>query len=504
MKKSIKIPIWILAIIGALALILVLLNNYAEKRIKKGLEKRLTEINAEYEKVDVNLLSRKAEISQPLLSFPAKTIKADNIELDDIHLWNYLTKQDLIIEDVNISKPVIKFYKSKEKDTTAQKAQKVMQNKMEFRNINIRNGTFELFGKDSSSHKLFARLDEISIQRVRIDSGTVKNGIPFSYKLNKIQIDSMFFDMDAQHKLAVANLRKKDSNVYIHKFQIIPKYSKSGHQKTIKVEKDRYALTIDSIDLFDFNWNLEDSLSIKSRMVKIDGVNLDIYRDKLKPDDTTYKPMYSKMLRRLPFKLGIDSVKLSRTNIKYEENIHKDRETGVVEFTNMKASLVNITNIGMDRKDFPGTRIHVNTNFLKTASLNVDWEFKVPNKSDRFHISGQMGGLAAEQINQFLKPAMNVQASGEIMSLYFNFSGTDIEAVGDMRLEYKNFKVEVLRKDGKKKNKIVSALANLIVKNKAINEKANYKDISVTRDQTKSFWNYLWSCIKSGALKSFL
>ncbi len=504
MKKSTKIPVCILSIIGVLGIILVLLNNYAEYRIKKALEQKLTEVNAEYEKVDVNLLSRKAEISQPLLRLTGKTIKADQIELNDIHLWNYLTKKDLIIEDINISNPVVKIYKSKKEDSTAQKSGKKMENKIEFKNLNISKGTFEIFGNDSSSHKLFALIDKISFERVRVNSGTLKNGIPFSYKLNTLQTDSIFFDLDAQHTMVAANLRMKDSNLSIRKLQIIPKYSKDGHQKTINVEKDRYDLSIDSIDLLDFNWNIQDSLSLKSRLVKIDGVNFDIYRDKLKPDDTTFKPMYSRMLRNLPIKLGLDSVTLSRTNIKYEENIHEDRETAVVNFTNMNASLANITNIGMNRDDFPQTRVHVKASFMKTASLNVDLNFDVRNKSDQFHISGQMGGLAADQINQFLKPAMNIEASGEIVSMFFNFSGTNVSAVGDVRLEYNNFKVEVLRKDGKRKNKVISALANLIVKNKAMNDKANYKDISVKRDQTKSFWNYLWSCVKSGALKTFL
>ena len=115
-----------------------------------------------------------------------------------------------------------------------------------------------------------------------------------------------------------------------------------------------------------------------------------------------------------------------------------------------------------------------------------------------------MGGLGAEQMNKFLKPAMNVEAAGKILDMYFNFVGNDYQASGDMRLEYNDFKIEVLQKDGQKKNKVVSALANLIVKNKAINNKASYNEISYTRNQDKSFWNYLWNLIKNGALKTFL
>ena len=301
------------------------------------------------------------------------------------------------------------------------------------------------------------------------------------------------------------NFSMNGDNVLIRDFKILPKYSKAGHQKTISVEKDRYDLKIDSIQMNNFRWSVQnDSLKIQNSFTGIHSVNFQIYRDKLQPDDDTFKPLYSRMIRQLPILLQLDSVKVSNTYIQYEENIHPDREAGMVEFSNLNGSIKNITNINMNSEDFPRTIIDVNASFMKTAPLTVHWEFDISNKSDRFQINGEMGRLPAEQMNKFLKPAMNVEATGEILNMYFNFYGNNTQGSGDMRLEYKDFKVEVLRKDGKRKNKIISALANLIVKNKALNDKANYKEISFTRDKTKSFWNYFWNLIKNGALKAFL
>ena len=176
----------------------------------------------------------------------------------------------------------------------------------------------------------------------------------------------------------------------------------------------------------------------------------------------------------------------------------------MVDFSDLNAQISNITNIDLGRKNFPQTVLKADANFMKQAPLNVTMEFDISDKSDRFHITGNMGRLAAEQMNRFMKPAMNIEAKGEILDMYFNFYGNDNQGSGDMKLEYKDFKVEVLKKNGQEKNKVISALANLIVKNKAINKKANYKEISFTRDKTKSFWNYLWNLLKNGALKSFL
>jgi len=107
-------------------------------------------------------------------------------------------------------------------------------------------------------------------------------------------------------------------------------------------------------------------------------------------------------------------------------------------------------------------------------------------------------------MNSFLRPTLNIVVEGEIESLFFNFQGNKYKASGDMRLKYNNFKVEVLKKDGTGKNKLLSSLANLFVKKEANSKKLEKKGVEAVRDRTKSFWNYLWLFIRNGTLKSFL
>ena len=493
--------------IGVLAIGLLILNNVLEKKIKTSIEDNLKKAHATFEKVDVKLLDRKAEVINPFIKIKGKSLKVDTILLNDLHLWDYLTKKDIIIGELRISNPVVKFQKVRNEtsDTTETKEGSEFKNKILVKKVRVTNGDFRIFDKDTSKHRLFASVNSINMENVRVNEKTLKETVPFDYELILLEADSLFYDLDEQHELALGNFELNNEKVNVTDFRIIPKYSKAGHQKTIEVEKDRYDLVIDSISLDNLNWTVQkDSLKLQNNFMDISGVDFNIYRDKLLPDDTTTKPMYSKMIRELPILLQLDSIRLRDTYIKYEENIKEDRQPGMVEFSNLNASISDLTNIGMGREDFPTTQINVTADFMKNAPLDVDWSFDISNRNDRFQISGNMGRLAAEQMNQFLKPAMNIEAKGEILNMYFNFYGNNTQASGDMKLEYKDFKVEVLRKDGRKKNKIISSLANLIVNNNSLNKKANYKDISFTRDKTKSFWNYLWNLIKNGALKSFL
>lgn len=507
LKKSNKIALGVLIGIGVLAILLIVANNILESRIKKGIEKNLDSANAVYEKVDVKLLDRSAEVINAAIDIRGKMLKVDTIRLNDIEILEYLTKKNIIIGDLKIANPEVKIFKlqKKDQDSSNSKKQNSLKNKIRIKSVKVSGGSLKIFEKDSATHRFYSKLRDISMEQVRIDSSSLKESVPFNYDLILLNIDSLYYDLNDLQKLYVGDLVIRNNDVKVADLQLKPKFSRSEHQQNISKETDWYDLEIDSIGISDFTWSLQnDSLKIGNSLTHIDKFNFVIYRDKLQSDDTSIKPLYSEMLRKMPVLLEIDSMSLTNGYLKYEEKIHADREPGTVDFSNMNFQINNISNVGLDRKDFPETMIRAQADFMESASLDVRWSFNIADTQDRFNIRGELGRIAAEQINEFMKPAMNVQAHGEIEDLYFNFSGGPFTAKGDMRLEYKDFKIEVLQKDGQEKNKVVSALANLIVKNKAQNSKANHKDITVDRDRTKSFWNYLWNMIKNGALKAFI
>lgn len=507
MTRTTKFVAGALGIIIGIALLLFFLNNYFENKIKTGLENALQDSSVTYDKIDVKLLSRSVEVINSSLEIKNKRLKVDTIKLNDIQLWDYITTKDIIIGELKIANPEFEIFSqtSQEKDSSATKKSSRLKQKIEVKNVNINGGSLKIFKKDSTKHELYTKINNIRLEEVKLNSKTINKSVPIEYDLILLNADSIFYDLDKQHEFVVGNFLIDGNKVLIERLKILPKFSKAEHQETTPVEKDRYDLEIDSVTMDNLNWSLQnDSLKIQNSVTEIAGVHFEIYRDKLQPEDTTIKPLYSEMIRELPILLKLDSIQVNKAYIRYEEKMHEDREPGVVEFSNLNGMIKNITNIGMDSKGFPKTFVDVKANFMETAPLRVEWEFDISNKNDQFQFSGQMGALAADEINNFMTPAMNVQASGEILDMYFNFYGNNTKGNGDMRLEYDNFKVEVLRKDGQKKNRIISALANLIVQNEALNEEANYKEISFTRDKTKSFWNYVWNLVKNGALKAFL
>lgn len=503
MKKTTKILLYIITGIILLALILFALNNFAEEKLKKEIEDATSQINLTYEELDINLLNRKATLKSPSLSMNGKSFKAEKLSLNNIGVFKYFTEKEIEIGSFRLDGPSFVYNKSKKSKTSPDSTSKGFKKSILIDKFQVRNGDLTIVENDSAENSLYAKFSHFKILEFQLDSSSVDNTIPFNYSDYALKVDSFFYKLDARH-ISTGNLNVEEDTLMLKDFRIIPVYGKQEFQKHIPYELDRYELVIEEVSFSNLNWMFKnDSLSIESPLTEIKNANLEVYRDKLQPDDTRQKKMYSEMIRELPVILKLDTIRLSDSYIKYEELIDADRSPGEVDFSKLNASIYNLSNKNMQAKDFKPTVVDVKTMFMQEANLNVNWEFNIRNKNDRFNISGNMDRISEEAMNRFMKPAMNVLAKGVIEDMAFNFSGNHTEALGDMKLVYKDFKVEVLREDGKRKNKVLSALANLIMNNDAISDDVRQKQIEVTRDKTRSFWNYLWKMIRAGALKSF-
>lgn len=291
----------------------------------------------------------------------------------------------------------------------------------------------------------------------------------------------------------------------VRNLQVIPRYSKTEFQNHIPHELDRYDLQVNEIRMESFLLNpRNDSLVIHNSFVEIDMPILEVYRDKLQPDDPSTKLLYSAQLRNLPIILDIEQMHVNNGSIVYLEKVHEERAPIKVEFNDLSAKVWNLKNHPLQDDVLPDTEVKVKTAFMGDAPLAVDWSFNVADLNESFRISGSFEGLPAGRLNNILEPAMNVRAQGSISYLAFNFEGNDHQALGEMQLRYNDFSVDVLRSDGSERSGLLSAIANIFVSNNPSKDEITQSGLKVERVRDKSFWNFLWLCIREGALGSFL
>ncbi|HEX9601113.1 MAG TPA: hypothetical protein VF985_06465, partial [Mariniflexile sp.] len=225
-----------------------------------------------------------------------------------------------------------------------------------------------------------------------------------------------------------------------------------------------------------------------------------IYRDKLVEDDPTIKPLYGEMLKTINFDFMLKEVVIKNSHINYYERAKADNSGGEISFSDFEATLQNV---GNTYKSPEKTTIKIQTNFMKSSPLKVDWSFDANDSSGSFLFSANLGTFQTNNINKFSAPNLHVRFEGDILKTYFTISGNTSTSRVDLKTKYQEFDIIALRNDGKRKNKLVSTILNIFVSKDSKEASGNFRfgsEEAVERDQTKSVFNFVWLNVKAGLL----
>ena len=496
-----------LVLVAALLVVVIsavfFLNSYLKNQIILKLEKEFPTAGLSYENITVNFLSGNTSISNILLKRRGVRISASRVEVKDFSYSTYVRTGNIEIGLLELISPEVVVNKS---DTTATSNGSRGDEERDFliKKFRAIGGSLRVVENDSSANSLFISLKRIELEKVLFANKPESGLLPFEYSSRNVESDSLYYNINAWQYITVKNL-KYTNDLELSNFSILPKYSPAQFDQKISYQKDWIALKVERIIFKDLDLDKRnDSLFYKSPETIVENANLRIYRNKLVNEDTRIKQMYSQMLRELGVKFQLDSISIKNSKIVYEEKILESRPPAELSFHNVNAGINDLRNHSPGAEKSPLIRVKAEAVFMGNSRLTLNWDFNVNSSLDEFHVSGRLAAIKAEAMNPFLKHAMNVETEGLIESLAYNFYGNRNSARGNMQMEYRDFKVQILKDGEEKRKSLITRLANLIIKNEAVNEDVTQENIEVERDKTKSFWNFLWLCIRDGALKTFL
>lgn len=469
-----------------------------ERKLEKKLEAALEQV--QFSQVDVSLIQNKARLNQVSLKRDALEFTVEKITVSGVNLFALLAREEIKVNELRITGvDAIYFPENKDSDRATTELDRLIS----IEQIIIEKASFRIEKQDEKVLALDIR--SFDLNGVEVDSQSLESSIPLRYNHYHLRADSIEAKLDSRHNFFLETLELNDGKTLAKNLLVVPKYDKNEFQKHIPHELDRYDLSIAEIRTDDLKFKfLNDSLTIQNPLLEIDRPVLEVYRDKLQADDLSKKLLYSAQIRNIPAIVGLEQILVNDGQIVYLERVHKDRDPIKVEFTSLNGTIRNLKNHPVEAQGYTDTEVSVQTVFMGSAPLNVEWNFNVVDPTDHFRIRGSFNNLSSSGINNLLEPAMNVKANGAISYLAFDFEGNDDQALGEMQLQYDDFSVEVLRKDGSEKSGFLSAIANLFVNRSTTNDDVTHSGLEVERVKHKSFWNYLWLCIREGAFESFL
>lgn len=498
--------------LGILTLIgVVIANIILEKKLDNHLQNNLpSSLKVSYKKLSINSLGGSVSIKNPEIIIQNKedslmhtSIIIDKLSITDISYWKYLFKNEIHVDKIILENPIITHYKNRKtqsQDTVNPETQ--MERPIFIKQLAIDNTRLTVYESAKDSIKFHTQDFSIKFNDIKISQETLSQKVPFKYTQMEAKGDSTFLKANPYESLTMESFSIKNRNVYFNNLNFKTKYSKAELSRVINVERDHYNLSLKTLNIqdFDFGYKEDSLLFVKSSRISLNTPYLDIYRDKLVTNDTSIKPLYSRSLRELPFQLTIDSVLIKDGALKYTERVNKENTGGHIQFKNLNADISNLSNT---YKAPVKTEIKIKADFMKKSSLSVDWSFDVQDLSDHFVFKADLDPLAASEMNQFTEPNLNVLLEGQANKTYFTIDGNDSKSKTDLKINYSNFKVTVLQKDGDKKNEFISAIVNIFVSKDSDQKKEKFREKTgeAERNKTKSIFNFLWISVQSALQK---
>lgn len=513
MAKPLKITL--IALLTLLVLLVIgyfAANSLISSKLENFFKTKLPEpISIDYESLDVNIMKGNIVIINTKIinkglnaSKNSAEIKLDTLIVEGFGYWNYLVNDDIHVKKVKLGSPKLIFnynksasYKEHKKSIFGQLKQKI-----EVDQLTVQDAELSIREIETDSLMLFAENMTLNLMEIQLDSTTAKQRIPFEYDDYNLSFKDFTYSLGKYENLEIAAAQINQEKVSFEQIKLFTKYSKEKLNQIITVERDHFDITIPSLVLenHEFGFDQNSVFYFKSPKVIFENPEMHIYRNKLKADDLTEKHLYSRMLRDLKFKLTLSEVELKDATIVYSEKVHPDTQAGKLSFSKLNADIKNVSNTyGAKEK----TTLDIHAIFMARTPIKVNWEFDVNDVNDGFVFKADIGKLPSADMNPFSRPNLRVLLEGELLRTYATISGNVNTSRINMRINYEQLKVEVMQKKADKKNKVVSAVANLFIKKNTDKTEDHFKETfkeHIERDKTKSIFNFLWINLKAGLI----
>ena len=424
----------------------------------------------------------------------------DTLVVDGISYWDYWIHDKISIEMVRISNPKIVYNHNKSVDTKQYESLNLatIKKHVEIETFQMTHSDVTVFNAQTDSLILNSKNIDATIQNIELFDKETKNKKALSFGPYQLSFENLFYQLNDFDNVTVKKAGINNERTKLNTVTLKTKYTKQKLSSLLKTERDHFDISIDSIELYNQDFGFKQVFYVPKTILYQAKTN--IYRDKLVEDDPTIKPLYGEMLKTINFDFMLKEVVIKNSHINYYERAKADNSGGEISFSDFEATLQNV---GNTYKSPEKTTIKIQTNFMKSSPLKVDWSFDANDSSGSFLFSANLGTFQTNNINKFSAPNLHVRFEGDILKTYFTISGNTSTSRVDLKTKYQEFDIIALRNDGKRKNKLVSTILNIFVSKDSKEASGNFRfgsEEAVERDQTKSVFNFVWLNVKAGLL----
>jgi hypothetical protein len=508
-RKNVGIGLAVAVLVGAG--LLYFLQNRLERTTTYYLTNNLPRhIQLDYEELDISIFRAslelkmiKADFFDPVSLAHRNALVLDELRMVGLNYWDYLVNDHMVWDEVLLRNPHFVYYNANsEEGKIGESEAEPMKTDWLIKELLIENGSFAMVSEGKPRPVLTFKKVQAVVHNCMANNKTTQRKIPLEYENFNVSMEDFYSELGEFERVDIARLGLQDKSLEAEKFSINTRFSKEELSKQLKTERDHTSLEIEKIVVSGPALGYRDSvLHLSADSVLLQRPVAEIYRDKLVADNPEYRPLYSQMLRELPFFLKIPRMGIRGGVLRYAERVKQGSEAGTLTFKNLNADIQNVSNT---YEPPVKTTIKASAVFMENSPIELDWNFDINDIEERFTVSGTISDFNAPSINSFLESTMNYRVEGFVHKLYFTSGGNKVQASGDLEMNYRDFDLIVMKEDGSGVNKLLTVIGDILVKENKDNEDPGFRygQIDAKRDPTKSFFNYLWLNIRSGIKSS--
>ncbi len=346
-----------------------------------------------------------------------------------------------------------------------------------------------------------ARLSDLAISSATLINMRDMVSVNTGFRLK--EVTGTYDDSASHYNWGNLAYDKRSRVVSVDTFSFHPTLSREDYVKNLQYQADyiHYKTGPVTIGPFDINRFIQDTV-LDLGTVNIERGYLSSYRDKRisrRPGDTTLLP--TRMIRRIPLNLVVDSVLINDSHVDYEEVNEKNDQTGLVEVRDLNGYVSHLRNHDLKMTD--SLAIHASAFVAGALPTTLDVRAAYLDTAGGFVMKVQIGESDLTKMNPVLRPLASAELkSGHLDTLSMEVRGREHHAFGDMTMYYHDLKIRVVRIGPKKTNfftGVLSFLANTLVKNE---NKSRKGTVYFKRFKDRSAINYLVKITMNGVVSS--
>ena len=513
---------WIISLLAVIAIAVaafIWVRSYVFDKLDVSIQKRLTSLkvsgfNVRYDSLSVDWWDNVIKVQNLVMEKNAydttctypEFISASLVRAEGVRLLQLIFNNTLSVESIYLDAPRIVL-----RENSLLELDSVSEQQNEFTlladHLHMRQGNLTYI--DSGACKVVAEVNtDLSLAGMMLDfhvDGRLK------YQAEILTMDGAEIQMPQDfYTFHVEQVKMNflQRALAVDSIRIIPGYSKVAFGRKHGFEIDRFEGLIPHFKASNFSFSFDDTAMVKANTAEIQFY-LKIFRDKRLRFVVTKKLLPVSQLRDLPFTLVIDTLRVTKSYVQYEEIAEGTDEPGRVFFDNLYAQFANVNNTSAQGE----MKLTARSNLLGHGAVSLFATFPF-GENKRSSLAGALEDFNLPEINPMLTPTTRMMVeSGKMKRLSFEFTFSAVRADGEIDMNYEDLKLVTFKDEEKtkgeelEKDNFKTFIMNTFVFRKNMDEDdpedKRTGTIVYIRDDSRSIFNFWLKAVLSGIKSAY-